>query len=118
MAIGGFGLRMKIEDMLKFGILYLQNGKWNARQLIPSAWIEISTHPSSVAESVYGYHWWTMNKKESGRQEHKTYYAMGMGGMRSQYIFVHPEHKLVAVFTSIVSDDSIGDPVQYFNDYL
>ena len=30
---GGWGLRLKTEDMAKFGLLFLQKGKWNGKQL-------------------------------------------------------------------------------------
>ncbi|MDR6716419.1 hypothetical protein [Paenibacillus sp. 2003] len=85
-AIGGFGLRMKFEDMLKFGVLYAQNGEWNSKQLIKDA-------------------------------ENKTFYAMGMGGGRGQYIFVNQDRGLVAVFTTIISDNSLL-PLQWFNNYI
>ncbi|MDO9579388.1 MAG: serine hydrolase, partial [Bacteroidales bacterium] len=40
---GGWGLRIKTEDMAKFGQLYLQKGKWNNKQLLPSTWVEEAT---------------------------------------------------------------------------
>ena len=40
---GGWGLRVKTEDMAKFGQLYLQKGKWNGKQVIPAAWVEEAT---------------------------------------------------------------------------
>jgi CubicO group peptidase (beta-lactamase class C family) len=40
---GGWGLRVKTEDMAKFGQLYLQKGKWNGRQILPEAWITEAT---------------------------------------------------------------------------
>ena len=40
---GGWGLRIKTEDMAKVGQLFLQKGKWNGRQIIPAAWIEEAT---------------------------------------------------------------------------
>ncbi|WP_237566372.1 serine hydrolase [Paenibacillus sp. EZ-K15] len=116
-AIGGFGLTMKIEDMLKFGVLYLQNGEWNSKQMIPTKWIKKSTNSNSVAESSYGYHWWIMNSKALDCEEDKTYYAMGMGGMKGQYIFVNQERRLVTVFTSNLSNNT-SSPIQYFQNYI
>jgi CubicO group peptidase (beta-lactamase class C family) len=40
---GGWGLRIKAEDMAKFGQLYLQKGKWNGKQLLPESWVEEAT---------------------------------------------------------------------------
>lgn len=114
-AIGGFGLTMKVEDMLKFGRLYAQNGEWNSKQLIPTEWIEKSTNVFSTADNTsYGYHWWIMNHKYVDYETSKTYYAAGRGG---QYIFINQEKRLVAVFTSNFTDDS-SSPKQYFQDYI
>jgi hypothetical protein len=40
---GGWGLRVKTEDMAKFGQLYLQKGKWNGKQILPEGWVEEAT---------------------------------------------------------------------------
>jgi len=37
---GGWGLKIRTEDIAKFGQLYLQKGRWNDKQLIPAAWVE------------------------------------------------------------------------------
>lgn len=116
-AIGGFGLRMKIEDMLKFGMLYAENGKWNSKQLISADWIARSVSPSLTSEPLYSYHWRIMKNIKEEDAENKTFYAMGMGGGRGQYIFVNQKRGLVAVFTTIISDDSLL-PLQWFNNYI
>jgi CubicO group peptidase (beta-lactamase class C family) len=40
---GGFGLRIRTEDIAKFSQLYLSKGNWKGKQLIPAAWVEAST---------------------------------------------------------------------------
>jgi hypothetical protein len=37
---GGWGLRLKTEDMAKFAELFLQNGNWNGKQVIPESWVK------------------------------------------------------------------------------
>ena len=37
---GGWGLRLKTEDMAKFAQLFLQKGKWNGKQVLPVSWVE------------------------------------------------------------------------------
>ncbi|WP_395712664.1 serine hydrolase domain-containing protein [Reyranella sp.] len=37
---GGAGLYMLPRDMAKFGYLYLRNGAWEGRQIVPTAWID------------------------------------------------------------------------------
>ncbi|MFI2859124.1 serine hydrolase domain-containing protein [Paenibacillus sp. JSM ZJ436] len=111
--IGGFSMTMKIEDMLKFGILYLNQGKWKGKQLIPAEWIKESTDSKIIlSEDIsYGYHWWILNKDDEKR---KTYYAMGM---RGQYIFVNEENRLVTVITSSMEEDA-SSPIEYFRNYI
>src|SRR5450432_287691 len=91
---GGWGLRVKTEDMAKLGQLYLQKGVWNGTQLIPASWIEEATtakiiqHPtmpqskkdSNDWEQGYGYQIW--------RSRHHSYRADGAFG---QYILVLPD---------------------------
>ncbi|WP_458126497.1 hypothetical protein [Paenibacillus sp. Z3-2] len=109
---------MKIKDMLKFGVLYEQHGVWNSKQLVPAEWVSKTLNPSLTSESLYGYHWRIMkNKKEAEHPENKTFYAMGMGRGRGQYIFVNQKRGLVAVITTIISDDSLP-PLQWFENYI
>jgi len=42
-SLGGYGLKLCTEDIVKFGQLYLQKGKWNGKQLIPEKWVEQAT---------------------------------------------------------------------------
>jgi len=95
---GGWGLRVKTEDMAKLGQLYLQKGLWNGNQIMPSSWIEEATtakiiqHPdliqskkdSSDWEQGYGYQIW--------RSRHHSYRADGAFG---QYILVWPDLDVV-----------------------
>lgn len=41
--VGGWGLSLKTEDLTKIGQLYLQNGSWNGKQILPKEWIEEAT---------------------------------------------------------------------------
>jgi CubicO group peptidase (beta-lactamase class C family) len=95
---GGWGLRVKTEDMAKLGQLYLQKGIWNGTQIIPASWIEeastekIIQHPmlaqskkdSSDWEQGYCYQIW--------RCRHNAYRADGAFG---QFIIVIPDQDVV-----------------------
>ncbi|UHA72278.1 serine hydrolase domain-containing protein [Paenibacillus sp. 481] len=96
---GGFGLEMAPRDMAKFGLLYLQKGKWNGQQLVPKSWVALSTQKHAEGDSWiggYGFHWWVRDFDGT-----KSFFAMGYGG---QYIVVVPEEQLVIVFTSHFED--------------
>ena len=87
------------RNMLKFGLLYLNNGRWNGKQIISKEWVEESTKISYKFDNPYndgyGYFWWIRTFELNGKK-YKTYYAAGNGG---QYIFIFPEIEMVIVFT-------------------
>ena len=80
-------INARARDFAKFGRLYLKKGNWNGLQLLPAAWIEESTKPSTTDGGVryYAYQWWLT---------HKGYEANGLHG---QFIFICPEKDLVIV---------------------
>jgi CubicO group peptidase (beta-lactamase class C family) len=98
---GTFGeIFLRPRDMLKFGILYLEGGRWQGRQIIPEDWVKRSTAPlSKIGTREYGYLWWrqTFPITTGGQTRNvETILASGNGG---QKIFIVPSLRLVAVFT-------------------
>ena len=77
----GAGLFISTEDMARFGLLFLNDGKWKDQQLVSSDWIKKATQPS-VPNVNYGYMWWLNQKGPrhwEGVPEH-LFYAAGFGG--------------------------------------
>jgi CubicO group peptidase (beta-lactamase class C family) len=89
-----YPFRMSARDMARFGLLYLNKGKWGSKQLLSAEWVERSTKPQPTTDRVmdYSYLWW--NLKASPFKEWGTYLALGTGG---QAIVVVPQHELVIV---------------------
>ena len=50
--VGGNNLSLLPRDMLKFGQLYLNRGRWAGEQLLPWQWVDESTRPASGAWAV------------------------------------------------------------------
>ena len=92
----GGGLFINTEDHARFGLLFLNQGNWDGKQLLSADWIKKAT-TSSVAQVNYGYMWW-LNKKGTDRYwqgvPESVYYAAGFGG---NFIVIFPEHELVLV---------------------
>jgi len=99
---GGWGLRLKTEDMARFGQFYLQKGSWSGKQLLSAEWVQQATsahiiqHPDLSGatkdtndwEQGYGYQLW--------RGLHNTWRADGSWG---QYILIMPDQDAVLVIT-------------------
>ena len=99
---GGWGLRVRTEDIAKFGQLYLQKGLWNGKRLIAANWIadatrshilqptaDESTRNSSDWLQGYGYQFW--------RCRHDAYRGDGALG---QYCIVLPKQDAVIAITA------------------
>ncbi|GAB1359033.1 hypothetical protein MASR1M31_08120 [Porphyromonadaceae bacterium] len=84
------------RDMVKFGLLYLNNGNWNGRQIISKEWIDQSLKKHSVVQGVnYGYLWWNKYLDADGVRYY-SYAAQGNGG---QKIYIFQELNMVIVIT-------------------
>ena len=113
------GLNGRAIDFAKFGLLYLHNGNWNGKQIVPGWWVNESTSPdpNDTREwpywpeyrqngGFYKYHWWG-NVRDDG---HYDYTAAGNFG---QYIYICPQKNLV--IARFGEDD---EPVDSFRDVL
>ena len=94
------------RDMLKFGMLYLQDGKWDGESLFPDDWIERSRQVYRNNDDInlpiqdsgrngYSYTWW-LNTLDHNGEEIELYRAGGWGG---QSIMIFPEMDMIIVFT-------------------
>lgn len=92
------GLRLRPRDLLKIGTLVLQDGQWQGRQVVPTAWVKsaTSTHIRANDRLGYGYQWWTSELTAAGRSL-AVIQAIGNGGQR---LFVVPELSLVVTMTA------------------
>jgi CubicO group peptidase (beta-lactamase class C family) len=46
-SIGGTGLHAKTEDIARFGQMYLRQGAWAGKRLLPAAWVADATRAHS-----------------------------------------------------------------------
>lgn len=90
-------LNARLRDYAKLGQLYLQDGRWRGRRLLPAAWVRQATTPGAPhlepgrlpdphSTRGYGLQWWV--PKDYDRE----YYAAGVWG---QYIYVSERDGLV-----------------------
>ena len=91
------GLYLRPRDLAKLGLLFLKDGVWEGKRILPEGWVKDSTtwHGQSRGQRGYGYKWWVLSRKGPGTYE--AYAALGYGG---QFLIVVPELDLIAVFTA------------------
>lgn len=112
---GGWGLFLKTEDLAKMGLMILQKGQFNGKEIVPAEWIEAASAAQvpcvpagmnsdqahlmkKVAKTSdwlqgYGYQMW--------RCTHNAFRADGANG---QYIIMIPEKNAVVVTTANIRD--------------
>lgn len=100
-------LYLRPRDMLKFGMLFLNNGQWNGKQIIPPGWVRESlSKQSGVNDEEYGY-LWSLHSLDIAGQKYNGCVARGGGGQR---IFLFPKYNLLAVVTGgSFNDESSSD---------
>jgi CubicO group peptidase (beta-lactamase class C family) len=94
---GAYGLSVRTEELARFGELYLHQGLWNGKQLIPANWIAQATSmqtstgsaPASDWDQGYGYQFW--------RSRHNSFRGDGAFG---QFCMIIPELDAVVAITS------------------
>ena len=74
-AFGASGMYLTIRDMMKLGILYLNDGMWDGERIVSSEWIreagkrQIETGNRGRWSPGYGYQFWTMPTEGSYRAD-------------------------------------------------
>lgn len=111
---GSWGLELTLRDMAKIGYLYLQDGIWDGKQILPPEWVELSSRPYyPVPDPIepwslyYGFLWWIHGDG--------LYAAHGYKG---QFIYIAPDQDLVVVITANIADKDFVQPQLLIRDYL
>ncbi len=89
------GLYLRPRDLAKIGYLYLRDGVWDGKRILPEGWVRASTAPHAdssgdMARTKYGYQWWVLPGAPAA------FAGIGYGG---QLLVVVPQRELIAVLT-------------------
>ncbi|MTI22252.1 class C beta-lactamase-related serine hydrolase [Fulvivirga sp. RKSG066] len=111
----GSGTSLTSRNMIKWGILAMNKGRWNGEQLIPEAFMVKATSRilltgdddvygggKDVSKQGYGYYWWSSDLKY-GDKNYLSVSAQGGGG---QFIILIEELDLMIVVTDHNNDNS------------
>lgn len=109
----GYGLCFSAEDMAKLGLLCLNRGQHNGKQIISESWIDEMTRARTVESRHfrgmdYGYLWWIVDRKKG------IYAAIGNSG---NVIYVNPEKQLVVAVASYFKP-TIFDRIDFIQQHI
>jgi len=99
--VGSSFMYATARDWAKFGQLYLHNGTWAGRRILPEGWVKYTTTPASESASKdYGAHFWLKIPKPFRSNKGKdtlpddVFHAVGIEG---QFLTIIPSRSLVVV---------------------
>jgi len=113
------GVYLRSRDLMKFGLLYMNDGKWKSKQVLPASWVHESLMSYIIADngsdkdfgkSEYGFQWWMFNDSIMNKPV-PLVACVGNGGQR---LFVDKTNKVVVVFTG----GNYRMPGRYLNPYI
>jgi CubicO group peptidase (beta-lactamase class C family) len=122
----GKHLRISARELARFGLLFLNRGRWKGRQLVPASWVDAATSPqvpattplghasSADGRGVYGYNWWANGLGADGKRKWPgaTKGTCAASGYNNNDLFVIPEWHMVIVRLGLdQSDARITDAV-------
>jgi CubicO group peptidase (beta-lactamase class C family) len=91
------------RDWARFGQLYLNDGLWEGKRVLPEGWVRYSKTPSEASQGQYGAHFWLNASGELLPDAPRdTFVAQGYDGQR---IFIVPSRQAVIVRTGFSKED-------------
>ena len=87
------GMCLTLRDLGRFGLMYLRHGEWNARQIVPAAWVDDTLHADDACREAF-------RRSESARRYPRGHYrnqwwvpdgASGIllaAGIYGQYVYL------------------------------
>ena len=100
--VGGTSFYASTRDYARFGLLYLRDGVWNGRRILPEGWCDYSRSVTPHSDGKYGAHFWLGPVGEADvlaaqglALPDDMYQARGMGG---QFIAIIPSRDVVIAY--------------------
>ena len=98
-------VELSVRDLARLGQLWLNEGRWDGKQLVNAEFVRQSITPS-VTNPDYGYLWWlNTTKQRIPEAPSNLYYASGAFG---QTAYVLPEHNIVVATMGFTPDRPPG----------
>ena len=118
----GNGVYISASEFARFGLLFLNRGNWDGKQLMSGNWIEqatrvqvpstmeLGTHWSSIyGMGVYGYNWWVNGARTNGIRlwENAPSDTYAASGYNNNKMIIIPEWDMVIVRLGLDANDVV-----------
>lgn len=88
-----YHINMSSRDMARFGMLYMNGGRWGDKQIVPEQWVKESLTSYTPKTEKYGFGYaWSIHPEKTFNQ--KCYAAEGSGG---HILMLFPESDMIIV---------------------
>jgi CubicO group peptidase (beta-lactamase class C family) len=102
------------RDFAKLGLLYLRDGRWDGRRVLPEGWVDFARAPGPGSNgNLYGAGWWIEPPAGDGKpypwlmDASPARDAFSAQGFEGQYILVVPSKDLVVVRLGFCSEQQL-----------
>ena len=102
--IGSSHCPCSARDLARFGLLYLRDGVWDGRRILPEGWVDYSRTPSPQSDGLYGAHFWVTPGSLG------IFSCQGAWGQR---VLIVPKLDLVVVRLGQTAPHKLGAVVQF-----
>lgn len=111
--IGSALIYATARDWARFGLLYLRDGVWDGRRILPEGWVDFARTKTPASNcDIYGAGFWVVPQEGPGRPFHSmvppsardTFFANGHEG---QFIAIVPSRDIIVVRLGRL-DDRVG----------
>jgi CubicO group peptidase (beta-lactamase class C family) len=97
------------RDWAKFGQLYINDGVWLGRRILPEGWVRYSSAVTPASEGEYAAHFWTYPRKSRLPDD-----SFLMDGYEGQLVLIVPSKKLVIVRLGCTPKSENFNSINYF----
>lgn len=115
--IGSSLLFMTARDFARYGLLYMRDGVWDGKRLIPEGWVDHGRTETPASNGRYGAHWWLDGYADPPQVANAsmafptdTFMARGH---EEQSIIIIPSKDVIIVCLSLVVEPDLSDMRDY-----
>ncbi|MFT3753389.1 MAG: serine hydrolase [Paludibacter sp.] len=96
-----------MRDYVRFGLLYMNKGKWLGRQILPQSWVDYAAKPANGSGGKYGAFFWLNLTGDYPDVPKDMFMCRGHDG---QFIYIIPSLHLVVVRTGFSKETDFDAP--------